>query len=145
MLGKGLNLNSWIDHIRKYSPENQQKFYVQAQVIQSLAETWTPILGLGFLKARTTVMSHIKDLLSTQKTDREKEYIQSEASSEGDPTVAKLPEDTVNSKQLIQAPNINLNLPDSKEKKIHVTIGNCWASGLDDCLECLNLKLSKKI
>ena len=83
--------------------------------------------------------SHIKDLLSTRKTDLEKEDIRSEASSEGDPTVAELPEDMANRKQLIWAPNINFDLPASKGKEIHdVAIGNCQASGLDDCLEYLN-------
>ena len=77
-----MHSNGPLHQVRNYSPENQQKFYAQAQVIKTLAETWTPILGLGSLKAGTTVMSHIKDLLSTQKTDLEKEYIWSEASPE---------------------------------------------------------------
>jgi hypothetical protein len=33
VLQKGHNLNSWLDHMRKYSPENQQKIHVHAQAI----------------------------------------------------------------------------------------------------------------
>ena len=33
VLGKGHNPNSWLDHIEKYSPEDQQKIYAHAKVI----------------------------------------------------------------------------------------------------------------
>ena len=35
VLGKGHNPNSWLDHMGKYSPENQQKIYAHARVIQT--------------------------------------------------------------------------------------------------------------
>ena len=39
VLGKGHNLNSWLDRMGKYSPENQQKIHAHARVIQTLAKT----------------------------------------------------------------------------------------------------------
>ena len=42
VLGKGHNLNSWLDRIGKYSPENQQKIHAHTRVIRTLAETRTP-------------------------------------------------------------------------------------------------------
>ena len=33
VLGKGHNPNFWLDHMGKYSPENQQKIHAHAQVI----------------------------------------------------------------------------------------------------------------
>ena len=33
VLGKGCNPNSWLDHMGKYSPENQQKIHAHARVI----------------------------------------------------------------------------------------------------------------
>jgi len=47
ILGIGHNPNSWLDRIRRYSSENQQKIYVHARVIRTLAENQTPDLGLG--------------------------------------------------------------------------------------------------
>jgi hypothetical protein len=38
VLGIGHNPSSWLDQIGKYSPENQQKIYAHAKVIQTLAE-----------------------------------------------------------------------------------------------------------
>ena len=67
----------------KYSPENQQKIHVHAQVIWTLAENWTPDLGLGLTKRVVTVTSKVKDFLPTQKIDLEKEDVYSEAPVEG--------------------------------------------------------------
>ena len=39
VLGIGHNPSSWLDCIGKYSSENQQKIYVHAKVIQTLAES----------------------------------------------------------------------------------------------------------
>ena len=39
VLRKGHDLNSWLDRIGKYSPENQQKIHAHTQVIQTLAKT----------------------------------------------------------------------------------------------------------
>ena len=72
VLGKGHNPNSWLDHIGKYSPENQQKIHSHARVIRTLAETRTPDLGLGLTKRVATVTSKVKDFLPTRKIDLEK-------------------------------------------------------------------------
>src|SRR6267154_1585683 len=73
VLGIGHNPSSWLDCIGKYSPENQQKIYVHAKVIQTLAEDQTPNLGLGSPKRVSTVVSKVKDLLPAQKVKLEKE------------------------------------------------------------------------
>ena len=39
VLRKGHKLNSWLDCMGKYFPENQQKIHVHAQVIRTSAET----------------------------------------------------------------------------------------------------------
>ena len=65
VLGKGHNTNSWLDCMEKYSLENQQKIHAQARVIQTLAETQTPDLGLGLMKKVATVTSKVKDFLPT--------------------------------------------------------------------------------
>ena len=88
----------------KYSHENQQKIHAHAQVIQTLAETWTPDLGLGSMKKVATVTSKVKDFLPTWKIDLEKENVYSEAPVEGGPKVAELLEDLVDSKRLIEDP-----------------------------------------
>ena len=58
-----------------------------------------------------TVTSKVKGFLPTQKIDLEKEDIYSEGPVEGDPKVAELSEDLVDSKRLIKALNINPELP----------------------------------
>ena len=87
VLGKGHNPNSWLDHMGKFSPENQQKIYVHPRVIRTLAETWTPDLGLGLTKRVVTVASKVKDFLPTWKIDSEKKDVYSEAPVEGGPKV----------------------------------------------------------
>jgi hypothetical protein len=72
----------------KYSPENQQKIYVHAKVIWTLAEDWTPDLGLGSPKRVSTVASEVKDLLPTWKVELEEEDIYSEPPLEGGPKTA---------------------------------------------------------
>src|SRR6202034_283050 len=91
ILGIGHNPYSWFDRIGKYSPENQQKIYVHAKVVRTLAEDRTPSLGLGFPKRVTTVVSEVKDLLPTWKVDLEEEDVHSEPPLEGGPKVAELP------------------------------------------------------
>ena len=88
----------------KYSPENQQKIHVYAEVIRTLAETWTPDLGLGSTKGVATVTSKVKDFLPPRKIDLEKEDVHSEAPVEGGPKVAKLSEDLVDSKRFNRGP-----------------------------------------
>ena len=51
--------------------------------------------------------SKVKDFFPTRKIDLEKEDVYSEAPMEGGPKVAKLSEDLVDSKRLIEALNIN--------------------------------------
>ena len=131
----GHNPNSWLNRIGKYPPENQQRIYVHARVIRTLAENRTPNLGLGLPWKAATVASEIKDLLPTQKVDLEKEDIYSEPPVEGGPKVAELPEDHMDSEILIEVLDINPELPASKRKEIQdVIVKNHWAFGLDDCL-----------
>ena len=79
--------------------------------------------------------SKVKDFLPTWKIDSEKEDIYSEASVEGGPKAAKLSEDLVDSKRLIEALNINPELPAVKRDRIQeVIIKNHQAFGLDDRL-----------
>ena len=99
VLGKGHNLNSWLNRMGKYSPENQQKIHAHARVIQTLAETQTPVLGLGLTKKVVTVTNKVKDFFPTRKIDSEKEDVYSEAPVEGGPKVTKLSEDLVDSKR----------------------------------------------
>ena len=121
--------------MKKYSPENQQKIHVHTQVIGTLAETWTPDLGLGSTKKVVTVTSKVKDFLPTQKIDLEKEDIYSETPMEGGPKVAELSEDLANSKRLIKALDINPELPAVEWDRIQeVIIKNHWAFSLDDRL-----------
>ena len=101
--------NSWIDHMGRYSPENQQKIHVHARVVWTLAETWTPDIGLGLTKKVVTVTSKVKGFLPTWKIDLEKADIYSKAPVEGGPKVAELSKDLVDSKRLIDALKINLN------------------------------------
>ena len=110
VLGKGHNSNSWLDHIGKYSPENQQKIYAHARVIRTLAKDWTPDLRLGSPKKVATVTSEVKDFLPTRRTDLEVEDIYSEPPVEGGPKVTELPEDSVDTKQLFEVLNINSEL-----------------------------------
>ena len=119
----------------KYSPENQQKIHVHTQVVWILTETWTPDLGLGLTKKVATVTSKVKDFLPTWKIDLEKEDLNSEAPVEGGPKVTKLSEDLVDSKRLIEALNINPQIPAVERDRIQeVIIKNHWAFGLDDHL-----------
>jgi hypothetical protein len=135
ILGIGHSPNSWLNRIGKYSPENQQRIYVHAKVIRTLAENQTPDLGLGLPQKAATVASEIKDLLPTWKVDLEKEDIYSEPLVEGGPKVAKLPEDCMDSERLIEVLDINPELPASKRKEIQdVIIKNQRAFGLDDRL-----------
>ena len=120
----------------KYSPENQQKIHVHARVIRTLAETRTPDLGLGSTKGVATVTSKVKDFLPTQKIDLEKEDIYSKAPVEGGPKVTELLEDLVDSKRLIEALDINPELPAVERDRIQEAIvKNHQAFGLDDHLE----------
>ena len=122
VLGKGHNPNSWLDRMGKYSPENQQKIHTHARVIRTLAETRTPDLGLGSTKRVATVTSKVKDFLPTRKIDLEKEDIYSEAPVEGGPKVAELSEDLVDSERLIEALDINPELPAVERDRIQEVI-----------------------
>ena len=108
--------------IGKYSPENQQKIHVHARVIQTLAETRTPDLGLGLTKGVATMASNVKDFLPTRKIDLEKEDIYSEAPVEGGPKVAELSEDLIDSKRLIEVLDINPELPAVERDRIQEVI-----------------------
>jgi hypothetical protein len=100
-----------------------------------LAEDQTPNLGLGSPKRVSTVASEVKDLLPTQKVELEEEDIYSEPPLEGGSKTAELPEDPVDSKQLIKVLNINPELPASKRKELQdVITRNQQAFGLDDRL-----------
>ena len=135
VLSKGHNPNSWLDCMGKYSPENQQKIHAHARVIQTLAETQTPVLGLGLTKKVVTVTNKVKDFLPTRKIDLEKEDVYSEALVEGGPKVAELSEDLVDRKRLIEALDINPELPAFERDRIQeVIIKNHQAFGLDDRL-----------
>ena len=79
--------------------------------------------------------SKVKDFLPTQKIDLEKEDVYSEAPVEGGPKVAKLSEDLVDSKRLIEALDINSELPAVERDRIQeVFVKNHQAFSLDDCL-----------
>ena len=135
ILGIGHNPYSWLDRIGKYSPKNQQKIHAHAKVVRTLAEDRTPDLGLGFPKRVTTVASEVKDLLPMRKIDLEEEDICSEPPLEGGPKVAELSEDPVDSERLVEALDINPELPADKKKEIQdVIIKNQQAFGLDNCL-----------
>ena len=89
------------------------------------------------MKTVATVTSKVKDFLPTRKIDLEKEDIYSEAPMEGGSNVAKLLEDLVDSKRLIEALNINPELLAVKQDRIQeVIIKNHRAFGLDDLLGC---------
>ena len=119
----------------KYSPENQQKSQVHTQVLQTLAKTQTSDLRLGLTKKVVTVTNKVKDFLPTRKIDLEKEDVYSEALVEGGPKVAELSEDLVDRKRLIEALDINPELPAFERDRIQeVIIKNHQASGLDDRL-----------
>ena len=74
------------------------------------------------MKKVATVTSKVKDFLPTQKIDLEKEDVYSEASVEGGPKVAELSEDLVDSKRLIEALNINAELPAVERDRIQEVI-----------------------
>ena len=79
--------------------------------------------------------SKVKDFLPTQKIDLEKEDVYSKAPVEGGPKVAEWSEDLVDSKGLIQALNINPELPAVERDRIQeVIVKNHRAFGLDDRL-----------
>ena len=79
--------------------------------------------------------SKVKEFLPTQKIDLEREDICSEAPVEGGPKVAELSEDLVDSKRLIEALNINPELPAVEKDRIQeVIIKNHQAFSLDDRL-----------
>ena len=79
--------------------------------------------------------SKVKDFLSTWKIDLEKEGFYSKAPVEGGPKVTELLEDLVDSKRLIEALNINPELPAVERDRIQeVIIKNHQAFGLDDRL-----------
>jgi hypothetical protein len=111
ILGKGHNLSSWLDHIKKYFLEIQQKIYAHTKVIQTLVENQTPSLRLGFPKRVSTVTSKVKDLLPTWKIELEEEDIYSEPPLEGGSKTAELPKEVVDSKRLIEVLDINPELP----------------------------------
>ncbi len=135
VLGIGHNPNNWLDRIGKYSQEKQQKIYAHAKLVRTMAEVRTPKLGLGFPKEVSTVASEVKDLLPTRKVELEKEDIYSESPLEGGPKTAELPEDPVDSKRLIEALDINPELPACERKEIQdVITKNYRAFGLDDRL-----------
>ena len=106
----------------KYSPENQQKIHAHAQVIWTLAETRTPDLGLGSTKKVVTVTSKVKEFLPTQKIDLKKEDVFSEAPMECGPKDAKLSEDLVDSRRLIEALEIIPELLAVKKDRIQEVI-----------------------
>jgi hypothetical protein len=86
-------------------------------------------------KGVATVTSKVKEFLPTQKIDLEREDVCSEAPVEGGPKVAELLEDLVDSKRLIEALNINPELPAVEKDRIQeVIIKNHQAFGLDDHL-----------
>ena len=74
------------------------------------------------MKTVATVTSKVKDFLPTRKIDLEKEDIYSEAPMEGGSNVAKLLEDLVDSKGLIEALNINPELPAVERDRIQEVI-----------------------
>ena len=79
--------------------------------------------------------SKVKDFLPTRKIDLEKENVYSEAPVEGGPKVAELSEDLVDSKRLIEALDINPELPAIERDRIQeVVVKNHQASGLDNHL-----------
>ena len=83
--------------------------------------------------------SKVKGFLPTQKIDLETENIHSEGPVEGGPKVAKLSEDLVDSKRVMEALSINPELPAVKRKRIQdVIIKNYRAFGLDVHLGCLD-------
>src|SRR6267154_4441118 len=118
----GHNPSSWLNRIGKYSQENQQKIYAHAKVVRTLAVVQTPKLGLGSPKRVSPIASKVKDLLPTQKVELEKEDIYSESPLEGGPKIAELPEDPVDSKRLIEALDINPELPARERKEIQDVI-----------------------
>ena len=79
--------------------------------------------------------SKVKDFLPTWKIDLENEDVYSEAPVEGGPKVAKLSDDLVDSKRLIEVLNINPELPAVERDRIQeVIVKNHRAFGLDDHL-----------
>ena len=74
------------------------------------------------MKKVATVTSKVKDFLPTQKIDLEKEDVYSEAPVECGPKVAELSEDLVDSKRLIEALNINAELPAVEMDRIQEVI-----------------------
>ena len=66
--------------------------------------------------------SKVKDFLPTQKVDLEKEEVYSEAPVEGGPKVTKLLEHLVDSKRLIKALDINLELLAVERNRIQEVI-----------------------
>ena len=61
--------------------------------------------------------SKVKGFLPTCKIDLEREDIHSEAPVEGSPKVAEISEDLVDSERLIEALNINPELPVAEKKR----------------------------
>ena len=79
--------------------------------------------------------SKVKDFLPTQKIDLEKEDVYSEAPVECGPKVAELLEDLVDSKRLIEALDINPELPAVERNRVQeVIVKNHRAFSLDDRL-----------